>query len=71
VIHESQVRRSIVVELGWVSDEVAEVFMQEGVVGFDAGFELVMAVVKRVGGFEEAFLEVVMLNRDDRSGVLI
>jgi hypothetical protein len=71
VIHEGQARRSIAIELGWVSDEVAEVFMQEGVVGFDAGFEFVMAVMERVGGLEEAFAEVVMLKRDDGGGVLV
>ena len=42
-------------------------FVQEGGVGFDAGLELLVAVVKSDLTFEVSFAEVVFLKRDDGS----
>ena len=35
------------IELGGIGDEVVEVFVQEGVVGFDAGLPLMASVMER------------------------
>ena len=58
-------RGRAIVELGGVGDGVGKVFVQEDGVGFDAALELLIAVVQRVGGFEVALAEVVVLGGED------
>ncbi len=50
-------------------DDVAVVFVEEDVVGFEAGFPFVMAVVNGDGGVEVSFFEIVVLVDDDGPGV--
>src|SRR5580698_33441 len=66
-LNEGQKRSgSANVELGRVGNGEAEIFVQEGSIGFNPRLELLIAVVKRDRVLKVAFTEVVFLGRDDR-----
>ena len=56
---------------GVSGDEVAEVFVKEEVIGFEAGFPLVAAVMDGDGGVEVPLFEVVVQIGGDGPGAVV
>src|SRR5580658_2093489 len=50
-------------------DDVVVVFVEENVVGFNAGFPFLVAMVNRNRTIEISFLKVIVVDNDDRPGV--
>ena len=59
------------IELGGIGDEVVEVLVKEGVVGFDAELPLVASVIGGERCFEVAFAKAIVLEDFDGRGLRV
>ena len=63
--------RRVIVELGRIGNDVAEIFVQERIVRFDPEFELVTATHRGDGALEVSLAEKIVLNDFDGRGVVV
>jgi hypothetical protein len=68
---EGKSGRSAGIELGWVGDGVIEVFVEEGIVGFDAKLPLVAVAVGGELRIRVAFSKMIVLGDFDRRGLRV
>ena len=75
-IRKCEGRRSAGIEriegiVGTCGDDIAEVFVEKEIVGFEAGLPLVAAVVDGDGGVEVSLFEVVVQKNSDGPGTVV
>src|SRR5271167_510374 len=66
IVGKTQSWRGIRIELIGIGDEMVELLMQKGVVRLDSGFELLIVVVPGIRSLEVAFIEIILLESNDR-----